>query len=92
MRSKLSEDVVPLTDFRNAAAEMLEKIKITRRPLILTQRGRSAAVVEGIKEYENKMELLDLLSAIVRGIEAAEQGDRIRHDEAMRRLDALVDE
>ena len=92
MISKLSEDVVPLTEFRNSAAEMLEKLKKTRRPLILTQRGRSAAVVEDIKEYENKMELLELLRSIVRGVEAAEQGDRISHQEAMRRLDALVDE
>jgi antitoxin YefM len=92
MRSKLSEDVVPLTEFRNGAAEMLEKLKKTRRPLILTQRGRSAAVVEDIKEYENKMELLELLHSVVRGIEAVDEGDRIPHQEAMRRLDALVDE
>lgn len=81
-----------MTEFRNAAAEMLEKLRKTRRPLILTQRGRSAAVVEDIKAHENKMELLELLRSIVRGIEAVEQGDRIPHSEAMRRLDALVDE
>ena len=88
MRSKRPADVVSLAEFRHEAAEMLEKIKKTGRPLVLAQKGRSVAVVEGIKEYESKMQLLKLLSSIVKGIGAAEQGDRISHEEAMRRFDA----
>lgn len=48
--------------------------------------------LEYIEEYEDKTELFQLLSAIVRGIEAVEQGDRISHEEAMRRLDTRVRE
>lgn len=90
MKANLAEDVTPLTDFRTKAADLLEKIKKTRRPLILTQRGRSAAVVEDVREYEHRLERLDLLEAIVRGLQAAEKGDRIPHEEAMRRLDRLL--
>lgn len=90
MKANLAEDVTPLTEFRTKAADLLEKIKKTRRPLILTQRGRSAAVVEDVREYENRLERLDLLEAIVRGLQAAEKGDRIPHEEAMRRLNRLL--
>ena len=90
MRAKLAEDVTPVTDFRTHAADLLQKIKKTRRPLILTQRGRSAAVVEDVKEYESRLERLELLEAIVRGLQAAEKGDLIRHKEAMRQLDELL--
>jgi prevent-host-death family protein len=90
MKAKLAEDITPVTDFRTKAAELIQKIKKTRRPLILTQRGRSAAVVEDIREYENRLERLELLDAIVRGLQAVEKGDVISHKDAMRRLDELL--
>lgn len=90
MRAKLAEDVTPVTEFRTKAADLLQKIKKTRRPLILTQHGRSAAVVEDVREYESRLERLELLEAIVRGLQAAEKGDLIRHKEAMRQLDELL--
>ena len=90
MKAKLTEDVIPVTDFRANAAELLQKIKMTRRPLILTQHGRSAAVVEDMKEYEDRLERLELLEAIVRGLQAAEKGELVSHEEAMRQLDALL--
>ena len=91
MKAKLAEDITPVTDFRTKAAEFIQKIKKTRRPIILTQRGRSAAVVEDVKEYENRLERMELLEAIVRGLQAAERGDLVSHKEAMRSMDKLLD-
>ena len=90
MKAKLTEDVIPVTDFRANAAELIQKMKKTRRPLILTQHGRSAAVVEDMKEYEDRLERLELLEAIVRGLQAAEKGELVSHEEAMRQVDALL--
>lgn len=90
MKAKLTEDIIPVTDFRTNAAELIQKIKKTRRPLILTQHGRSAAVVEDMKEYEDRLERLELLEGIIRGLQAAEKGELVSHEEAMRQLDALL--
>lgn len=90
MKAKLTEDVIPVTEFRANAAELIQKIKKTRRPLILTQHGRPAAVVEDMKEYEDRLERLELLEAIVRGLQAAEKGELFSHEEAMRQVDALL--
>lgn len=90
MRVQLAEDLIPVTDFRSHAASLLARLKKTRRPLILTQRGRSSVVLEDVKEYENRLERLALLEAIVQGLQAAEKGNLIPHEEAMRQLDALL--
>jgi len=90
MKTNLAEDVTPVTDFRAKTTELLQKIKKTRRPLILTHRGRSAAIVEDVKEYENRLERLELLEAIVRGLQAAEKGELVSHKDAMRKLDDLL--
>lgn len=47
-------------------------------------------MVEDVKEYENRIERLELLEAIVRGIHAAEKGDLIPHDKAMKLLDEAL--
>ena len=62
-RVKLSEDLVPVSDFRIRTAEVVAKLKKNKRPVVLTQRGRSAAVLEDIGEYERRVERLELLEA-----------------------------
>lgn len=91
MKIKLAEDIIPVTNFRSKAAELLQKIKKSGRPLILTQRGRSTAVLEDVKEYENRLERLELLEAIVQGLQAADRGNLVPHEEAMQQLDQLLD-
>ena len=90
MKPKLSEDITPVTEFRTKAADLIQKIKKTHRPLILTQRGRSAAVLEDVVTYEDRLEKLALLESIVRGLQAAERGDLTSHKEAMRQVDTLL--
>lgn len=89
-RTRLSEDLTPISDFRHRTAELVAKVKKTRRPIILTQRGRSAAVLEDIREYERRTERLELLEAILAGIRAAEHGDLVPHAKAMAELDEVL--
>jgi prevent-host-death family protein len=88
---RLSEDLTPISDFRLRTAELVAKVKKTRRPIILTQRGRSAAVLEDVREYERKSERLELLEAIVEGLRAAEKGTVVSHAKAMAELKSIVD-
>lgn len=92
MEVKFSEDVTPVTDFRTKSAELIERIKRTRRPLILTHRGRTTAVLEDIREYERRLERLEFLEAVVGGLQAAEKGNLVSHEAVMRRMDDLLNE
>ncbi|ADV84729.1 type II toxin-antitoxin system Phd/YefM family antitoxin [Terriglobus saanensis] len=73
---KLSEDVQPLTTFRNNSAAMLQKMKRSGQSLVLTVNGKPEAVMHSVEEYER---LMDLAAAadFHEGIRQAE--DDIRH-------------
>lgn len=89
-RIRLLEDFTPISDFRVRTAEIVAKVRKTKRPLILTQRGRSAAILEDIGEYEKNMERLELLEAILKGLRAAEKGEVVTHAKAMSQLDKIL--
>jgi len=87
---KLTEDLTPISDFRVRTAEIVAKVKKTKRPVILTQRGRSAAVLEDVHEYERKVERMELLEAVLAGLRAAEKGEVVSHAKAMAELDKVL--
>ena len=89
-RVRLSEDLTQISDFRVRTAEIVAKVKKTKRPVILTQRGRSAAVLEDIREYEQRAERLELLEAVLEGLRAAEKGAVVSHAKAMAELDKVL--
>ncbi len=68
-RINLRQDIRPLSEFRANAAAMLRQVRESKRPLVLTQRGHSAAVVLDVGQYERQLEEVELL----RDIHLAEQ-------------------
>ena len=64
-----SVDVRPVTEFRAHTSAVLGQVHATKRPVILTQNGRSAAVLLDVDVYES---LIDEL-AVLRDIRTAEQ-------------------
>lgn len=90
-RLSFVDDLTPISDFRVRTAEIVAKVKKTRRPVILTQRGRSAAVLEDVREYERKADRLELLESILAGMRAAEKGAVVPHSKAMAELDKILD-
>ena len=60
-RSNLVEDIKPVSEFRANAAKLIERLRDTGRPLVLTQHGHSAAVVLDVDEYEKLLEEVELL-------------------------------
>lgn len=56
-----SQDVRPVTEFRAHASAFLDHIRATKRAVILTQHGRSAAVLLDVAVYEDLLGELALL-------------------------------
>lgn len=86
----LEEDVRPLSEFRANAAELVQKVRVSNRPLVLTQRGRSAAVLMGVAQYQRLIEELELLRDIQIGVHELDAGQAISHSTAKKRLLAAV--
>ena len=51
--------IVPITEFRNRSRELL--VSLGDRPVILTQRGRPAAILLRYEDYENREEYISRL-------------------------------
>jgi prevent-host-death family protein len=85
-RIRYSQDILPLSEFRANAAAFLEQVRSTGRPLVLTQRGRGAAVLLDISEYERLVERAELLEDIRTAEEQLAQDQGIEHEEAKRHV------
>ena len=51
-----STDVWPVTEFRANASSVLDHVHATKRPVILTQHGRSTAVLMDVDVYEGLLD------------------------------------
>ena len=85
-------NIIPVSDLRQNAAKVLKRVKDSREPVVVTQRGRAAAVmlsVEAFEQSERDRELLRLLAKGEREIEAGEGHDL---DSVLAQADALLAE
>lgn len=66
-RIDLVEDVLPISELRLRAAEVIKKIRETQRPLVITQYGRAVAVLLDVNQFQT---LQDTLTEMENQIEA----------------------
>ena len=45
-------NIIPVSDLRKDAANILKRLKKLKEPLIITQRGRAAAVMQNVESFE----------------------------------------
>lgn len=85
-RLKLHTDIKPVSEFRANAAELIEHVRKSGRPLVLTQRGHSAAVVLDVNEYERMVEEIELLTDVRTAVGQIESGEGISNRDAKAEL------
>ena len=62
VRIELDKDVKPISEFRANATNLIDQVNKTKRPLVITQHGKSSAVLLDVREYEALLEKIELLS------------------------------
>lgn len=87
---RFSEDVRPLSEFRANAAAFVQQVQTTQRPIVLTQHGRSAAVLLDVTEYERLVERAEVLEDIRTAEEQVARGEGVDHDAALERVLAHI--
>lgn len=73
----ITKDIQALTTFRRNSAEILQQLKKSRRPLILTVNGKAEAVVQDARAYQRLLDLAaraDAREGIRQGLEDARKG------------------
>ena len=81
-----SLDVLPVTEFRANTSAFLAQLRSNKRPIILTQHGRSAAVVLDVEEYERLLDEITLLREIRVAEDQVARGEGLSHDQVAREL------
>lgn len=81
-RIQLDKDVKPLSEFRSKVAKYLEHVHNTKRPLLITQNGKSSAVLMDVVEYENIINKIELLQDIQLAKTQIEEGKGISNSKA----------
>lgn len=89
-RPLLSEDLVPVNEFRSNLAEWLKKVEATQRPVVVTQRGRSAAVLVSPSMLDEVEEERALLQVALRGLQESEAGELVEDDDVWADVDSLI--
>lgn len=83
-------NIVPVTDLRQDAAAVLKRLQASREPLVITQRGRAAAVLISLEAYERSRQERELLRQLARGEQEIAQGRGHSLEAVLREADALL--
>jgi prevent-host-death family protein len=79
-------DVAPVIELKRQTTKVIARVRRSRKPLLITERGRAAAVLVDLVSWEQMMDRIDLLAGIARGEQAVREGRTVSHGTAMRRL------
>lgn len=83
---RIDEDIRPLSEFRAGVASFVKQVRQSRRPMVLTQRGRGVAVLMDAHEFEFMQERLEILEDIYRAEEQLAADEGVPHGEAKARV------
>jgi len=85
-------EIVPITDLRRDSSAVLKRVRASREPVIITQRGRAAAVLLSVEEYERTENERQLLLLLARGEKEMAQGTGHALDDVLAEADRLLAE
>ena len=84
-------DILPVTDLRRDAAAALKRVKASKEPLIITQRGRAAAVMLSVEAYERSEHERQLLKLLAKGEQEISAGQGVDLKTVLAEADAILE-
>jgi prevent-host-death family protein len=73
----ITNDIQSLTTFRRRSGDFMKQLKKTKRPVVLTVKGKAAAIVQDAEAYQRLLDIAaraDANEGIRQGLEDAKQG------------------
>lgn len=84
-------NIVPITDLRQDATAIVKHVSAAKEPVVITQRGRAAAVLVSVEAYEHCQHELEILRLLA-GEKEIEAGQGCDLDAVLAEADALLAE
>jgi prevent-host-death family protein len=73
----ITKDIQSLTTFRRRSGDFMKQLKRSKRPVILTVKGKAAAIVQDADAYQHLLDIAaraDFHEGVRQGFEEARQG------------------
>lgn len=74
----ITKDIQSLTTFRRRSGDFMKQLKKSKRPVVLTVKGRAAAVVQDAEAYQRLLDIAaraDAREGIRQGLEQSRNGE-----------------
>jgi prevent-host-death family protein len=84
--------IIPVSDLRQDAAKVLKRVRESREPVVITQRGRAAAVMLSVEAFEQSERDKELLRLLAKGEKEIEAGEGHDLDSVFAEADSLLSE
>jgi len=85
-------NIVPITDLRQDATAIVKRVTASGEPVVITQRGRAAAVVVSMEAYKHSQHELEILHLLARGEKEIEAGKGFDLETVLAEADSLLKE
>jgi prevent-host-death family protein len=86
----ITSDIKPVTYLKSRAADLLEQINETHRPVIITQNGEPRAVLQDPQSYEAMRNAIGILKLVSQGEADIRSGKTLSQDEVFERLEGML--
>jgi len=73
----ITKDIQSLTTFRRRSGDFMKQLKKSKRPVVLTVKGKAAAIVQDAEAYQRLLDIAaqaDAEEGIRQGLEDAKEG------------------
>ena len=82
--------IIPISDLRQNASDVVKSVSSSREPVFITQRGRAAAVMVSMEVYQNTQHEMDILHLLARGEKEIEAGAGHDLEDVLREADRYL--
>lgn len=87
----ITPKIIPISDLRQNASDVVKGISVSKQPVFITQRGRAAAVMVSMEVYEEAQQEIDVLRLLARGEKEIEAGVGHDLDDVLKEADRLLE-
>lgn len=82
--------IIPISDLRQNASEVVKGVSSSQDPVFITQRGRAAAVLISMESYKKAQHEIDILHLLAKGEKEVSAGTGHELGDVLREADILL--
>ena len=83
---QLSNNIKPFSYLKTHLAEVIKNLNATHQPMIITENGEAAMVIQSVRNYEKNLETLALLKMLSQSQQAVNKGKIMSSEDAFSKL------